>query len=128
MSSLTISRLLRNDFEVKLMRWALVLIFVLFGYVKWFPYQAQALIPLLENSPILGWMHPVFGIQGASYALGTAELLIGLGLIIGAWLPKVSVIASLGSVVTYLTTITLIFSTPSAWEAFPPWAVIPGFC
>ena len=34
-------------------------------------------------------MHPVFGIQGASYALGMAELLIGVGLIIGAWLPRV---------------------------------------
>ena len=45
MSPLMISRLLCNDFEVKIMRWALVLIFVLFGYAKWFPYEAQALIP-----------------------------------------------------------------------------------
>lgn len=117
MNPCTLSRLLSNDFEIRLMRWTLVLIFAIFGYSKWFAYEAEGLIPLLGNSPLLSWMHSVFGIQGASYALGVAEWAIGLGLIVGAWFPRVSLWASAGSAITYLTTLTLILTTPDAWEA-----------
>lgn len=110
-------KLLDTPFEIAFLRWSMVLIFVLFGYAKWFEYEAQALIPLLSHSPILSWMHVAFGVQGASYALGVAEWTIGLGLIAGAWLPRVSVLASAGSAITFLTTLTLVFSTPGAWEA-----------
>lgn len=108
---------LRKDHDIAFMRWTLVLIFALFGYTKWFPYEAQALLPLVGNSPLFAWMYPAFGIQGASYALGVAEWAIGLGLILGAWMPRVGVIAAAASCVTYLTTLTLIFTTPNNWEA-----------
>jgi len=112
-----LKRLLTGDLDIQIMRWVLVLIFAIFGYSKWFPYEAEALVPLIGNSPLLSWMHPAFGIQGASYALGVAEWSIALGLIIGAWLPRVSVVAAAASCVTYLTTLTLIFTSPNAWEA-----------
>jgi len=117
MISPALKHLLASDLDIRIMRWVLVLIFAIFGYSKWFPYEAEALIPLVGNSPLLSWMHQLFGIQGASYALGVAEWAIGFGLIIGAWLPRVSVVAAAASCVTYLTTLTLIFTTPNAWEA-----------
>lgn len=117
MLSIVNSRWIHTHFEVELMRWALILIFLLFGYTKWFPYEAQGLIPIISNSPLLSWMHTLFGIQGASYALGVAEWSIGLGLILGIWWPRISLAAALGSAITYLTTTTLIISTPDAWEA-----------
>ncbi|QHD08037.1 YkgB family protein [Pseudomonas sp. R76] len=107
----------QGNFEYAFMRWSLVLIFFLFGYSKWFAYEANALIPIISNSPLMSWMHPAFGIQGASYFLGTAEWMIGIGLALGAWMPRVSVAASMGSVLTYLTTLTLIITTPDGWEA-----------
>ncbi|MEE1924182.1 DUF417 family protein [Pseudomonas sp. 148P] len=117
MLSPALKQLLTSDLEVRIMRWVLVLIFAIFGYSKWFPYEAQGLLPLIGNSPLLSWMHQLFGIQGASYALGVAEWAIALGLAIGAWLPRVSVVAAAASCLTYLTTLTLIFSSPNAWEA-----------
>lgn len=117
MHAITHSRWIHTNFEVELMRWALILIFLLFGYTKWFPYEAQGLIPLLSNSPLLSWMHTLFGIQGASYALGIAEWGIGFGLILGIWSPRITLVAALGSAITYLATITLIISTPGGWEA-----------
>lgn len=111
------SRFLCQPFEVEFMRWALVFIFLMFGYTKWFDYEAQALIPLISNSPLLSWMYGVFGTQGASYALGAAEWAIGLGLAIGAWSPRIGLIAAAGSFLTYLTTASLLFTTPGGWEA-----------
>ncbi|MGV8861514.1 MAG: YkgB family protein [Pseudomonas sp.] len=117
MHGCTLNRLCHSTIDVQLMRWTLVLIFALFGYTKWFPYEAQSLIPLMSNSPLFSWLYPAFGVQGASYALGVAEWAIGLGLVVGAWIPRVSVIAAAASVVTFLTTLTLIMSTPGGWEA-----------
>lgn len=111
------NRFLNRPFEVEFMRWALVLIFFMFGYAKWFAYEAHSLIPLISNSPLLSWMHGVFGIQGASNALGVAEWSIGLGLAIGAWSSRVTLLAAAGSCATFLTTVSLILTTPGGWEA-----------
>ncbi|PBM99985.1 YkgB family protein [Pseudomonas aeruginosa] len=116
-SSSMFSRFLRQPFEVEFMRWVLVLIFFMFGYTKWFDYEAQALIPLIGNSPLLSWMYGVFGTHGASYALGAAEWTIGLGLAVGAWSPRIALVAAAGSCVTYLTTASLLLTTPDGWEA-----------
>ncbi|HCF4517023.1 YkgB family protein [Pseudomonas aeruginosa] len=126
-----LSIFLRKPVEIELMRWILVFIFFMFGYTKWFDYEAQALVPLISNSPLLSWMYAVFGIQGASYALGAAEWTIGAGLIIGAWLPRISLFAATGSCLTYLTTASLILTTPGGWESsaggFPAMAGATSF-
>lgn len=106
----------RSSFDIQLVRWSLIVIFIGFGYTKWFDYEAQALIPLIGNSPLLSWLHTAFGIQGASYALGVAEWAIGAALLIGIWSPTWAVAAAFGSALTYLTTLTLILTTPGAWE------------
>jgi uncharacterized membrane protein YkgB len=71
------SGLLKKDLDYKLVRWSMVIIFLFFGYQKWFSYEAHTLIPFIGNGPLLSWMYPVFGIQGASWLLGVAEWLFG---------------------------------------------------
>ncbi|MCY1390268.1 Inner membrane protein YkgB [compost metagenome] len=116
LTSLT-QRFIRSSLDIHLLRGSLILIFLLFGYSKWFEYEAQGLLPLLSHSVLLGWMHSVFGISGASYALGVAEWAIGACLVIGIWRPHWAIAGALGSVITYLTTLTLIVSTPGGWES-----------
>ena len=67
------SRLFKGDFDLHLVRGSMVLIFVMFGYQKWFEYEAQGLIPFINNGPLTFWMYPVFGLHGASYFLGVSE-------------------------------------------------------
>lgn len=112
-----VKTLTRSSLDIQLLRVSLILIFFGFGYTKWFDYEAHALIPLIGNSPLLSWLHAVFGIHGASYALGVAEWAIGAALLMGIGQPHVGVIGALGSMITYLATLTLILSTPGAWEA-----------
>jgi len=126
-----LNRFVRSSLDIHLVRLSLILIFIGFGYTKWFAYEAQALIPLIGNSPLLSWMHSAFGIRGASYALGVAEWAIGAALLIGFWLPRWAVAGALGSAITYLTTLTLILTTPGAWESsaggFPAMAGATSF-
>jgi uncharacterized membrane protein YkgB len=57
--------LLREDLDYHVMRASVVVLFLFFGYQKWFDYEAQVLIPYISNGPLLFWMYPMFGIRGA---------------------------------------------------------------
>ena len=56
--------LLRNDLDCHVVRASMVQIFLMFGYQKWFEYQAKDVIPFISNGPRMFWTYPVFGIRG----------------------------------------------------------------
>jgi hypothetical protein len=62
--------ILKEDLDYHLIRASMIIIFVLFGYQKWFDYEAQTLIPFISNGPLISWMYPVFGVRGASWFFG----------------------------------------------------------
>ena len=72
-----ISWLIRKDLEYHLLRASMVIIFLFFGYQKWFEYEARVLLPYIGNGPLIFWLYPAFGIRGASWFLGVAEWLVG---------------------------------------------------
>jgi uncharacterized membrane protein YkgB len=111
------SRLLKGDLDYHLVRASMVLIFLLFGYQKWFDYEAQGLIPFIKNGPLTFWMYPVFGIQGASWFLGVSEWLTAALLIWGFWNKKAGILGALLSVATFITTVTIIPFMPDGWAA-----------
>jgi uncharacterized membrane protein YkgB len=41
--------LLKEDLDYHLIRASMVIIFLFFGYQKWFEYEAQVLIPYISN-------------------------------------------------------------------------------
>ena len=59
--------ILSEDLDYHLIRASMVIIFLFFGYQKWFQYEADALIPYISHGPLIFWMYPVFGIRGATY-------------------------------------------------------------
>jgi Protein of unknown function, DUF417 len=69
--------LLTKDLDYHLIRASMVLIFLAFGYQKWFAYEAQVLIPFISNGPLIFWLYPVFGVRGASWFLGVSECTFG---------------------------------------------------
>jgi hypothetical protein len=66
------SGILKEDLDYHLIRASMVIIFLFFGYQKWFEYEAQVLIPYISNGPLIfdvsGFRHPgsqlVFGMFG----------------------------------------------------------------
>ena len=94
----------------------MVLIFVLFGYQKWFEYEAQTLIPFIRNGPLTSWMYPVFGLHGASHFLGTSEWLTAALLAWGFWSPRAGVLGAALSVATFVTTVSIIPFMPAGWD------------
>ena len=47
--------ILKDDLDYHLVRAAMVIIFLFFGYQKWWEYEAQVLIPYISNGPLIFW-------------------------------------------------------------------------
>ena len=114
-SILTKLGLLKGDLDYDLVRASMVIIFLFFGYQKWFEYEAQALIPYISNGPLIFWMYPVFGIRGATYFLGVAEWLFGGLLFLGFWNKNLGILGALGSCFSFIATVTIIPFMPDGW-------------
>ena len=95
----------------------MVIIFLFFGYQKWFEYEAQALVPFISNGPLISWMYPAFGVRGASWLLGISEWLFGAFLFLGFWNKKLGILGAAGSCATFITTLTIIPFMPDGWAA-----------
>jgi uncharacterized membrane protein YkgB len=109
--------ILKEDLDYHLIRASMVIIFLFFGYQKWFEYEAQVLIPYISNGPLIFWMYPVFGIRGASRFLGISEWLFGTLLFLGFWNKKLGILGTIGSSVTFIMTVTIIPFMANGWAA-----------
>ncbi|MCY1519884.1 hypothetical protein D9M68_546480 [compost metagenome] len=108
---------------------ALAIIYFWFGGMKFTHYEAQGLVPLVSNSPLLGWVYELFSVDLFSSLLGVLEISIG-ALIAGRLLsPKLSLIGGALSAGLFFTTLSFMFSTPGVIEpglGFPAITVAPG--
>ncbi len=110
------SHLVKSDFDHRLIRASMVIIFLLFGYQKWFEYEAQVLIPYISNGPLISWMYPAFGIRGASFFLGVTEWTFCVLLFWGFWNRQAGILGALGSCATFVGTVTIIPFMPNGWD------------
>lgn len=108
---------------------ALAIIYFWFGGMKFTHYEAEGLVPLVSNSPLLGWVYSIFSVDMFSSLLGILEISIGT-LIAGRMLsPKLSVVGGTLSAGLFFTTLSFMFSTPGVIEpslGFPAISVAPG--
>jgi len=109
--------ILKEDLDYNVVRASMVIIFLFFGYQKWFDYEAQALIPYISNGPLISWMYPVFGTRGACWFLGVSEWAFGLLLFLGFWNKKLGILGAIGSCFSFIATITIIPFMPNGWAA-----------
>jgi len=116
MNALSRSGLLKDDLDYLLIRASMVIVFLLFGYQKWFEYEAKVLIPYISNGPLISWMYPAFGIRGGSWFLGAMEWLICSLLFWGFWNKQVGILGAIGSCITYVATVTIIPFMPNGWD------------
>jgi len=109
------TNLFSGDLTSHLVRACMVLTFIIFGYQKWFSFEAHQITPFISHSPLVFWTIPAFGVRGASFFLGTTEWTFGTLIFLGFWNRKLGILGALGSIVTFLGTVTIIPFFPNAW-------------
>jgi uncharacterized membrane protein YkgB len=115
-----------RDLDYHLIRASMVLIFLAFGYQKWFAYEAQVLIPYISHGPLIFWLYPVFGIRGASWFLGVSEWLFGALLFLGFWNKRLGILGAIGSTATFVGTVTIIPFMPNGWDPVAGFPAMAG--
>jgi uncharacterized membrane protein YkgB len=109
--------LLREDAEYHALRASMVIIFFFFGYQKWFAYEVDRLIPFISNGPLIFWLYPLLGTRGATLFLGVSEWTFGTLLFLGFWNKRLGILGALGSIATFVGTVTIIPFMPEGWDA-----------
>lgn len=100
------------------LRYGLVFLLVAIGIMKFFEFEAIAIRPLVEHSPLMSWMSDAFGLRGASALIGVSELIVGGMMLTRRWFPRVSGYGSLAAAGTFLVTLSFLVTTPNAPTGF----------
>jgi len=107
---------LTEDLDYHLLRASMVIMYFFFGYQKWWPYEAERLVPFISNGPLIWWLYPVFGHQVATWFLGMSEWTFGGLLLAGFWDKRLGILGAAGSTATFIATVTIIPFMPDGWD------------
>ena len=106
----------KGDFDYHFIRASMVILFLFFGYAKWFKYDVPGLEPFITHGPLIFWLYPLLGPQGATWFLGVTEWTICSLLFLGFWDKRLGVLGAAGATVTFIGTVTIIPFFPNVWE------------
>jgi uncharacterized membrane protein YkgB len=120
------SGLLESDLDTHIVRASMVIMFFFFGYQKWWAYEAERLVPFISNGPLIRWLYPVFGHQGASWFLGVSEWTFGSLLLAGFWDKRLGLLGAAGSTGTFIATVTIIPFMPEGWDPVAGFPAMTG--
>jgi uncharacterized membrane protein YkgB len=95
-------------------RYGLVAVLLLIGVLKFTPEEAAGIQPLVAHSPLLSWMYGLLSVQEVSNLIGAIEIATAALMALRTLSPKASFVGSSAAVLTFVLTISFLFSTPGA--------------
>ena len=110
---------------INVSRYGLVLTLLLIGALKFTASEAQGIQPLVANSPLMFWLYRIFSVQGVSNLIGVIEIVVALLIASRLFSARLSLVGSLGGIITFSLTTSFLFSTPGALH-FSHWFPVLG--
>jgi len=93
---------------------AMVLLWI--GGMKFYEFEAKAIVGLVETSPFMSWLYTVFSVQGASNVIGGFDILFAVLLGVGILLnnKKLIIVSGLACLSVFLMTQTFLITATGA--------------
>ena len=104
-----------------ILRYGMVALLLMWGAAKFTAAEASAIRTLIEHSPLLSWMYPLFGVQVTSDLFGVFEVGVGVLIATRRWFPRVSGYASLVASSMFVVTLSFLVTTPDVFQPSSPW-------
>jgi len=92
------------------------LILLWIGIFKFTPTEAAAIKPLVENHFLTFFVYDIMSVQAVSNTIGIIEIIIALLLIFSVKFALLRKYAGIGMTVTFLITLSYLFTTPGVWK------------
>ena len=112
-------------------RWGIVMLLLWIGTFKFSAFEAEAIRPLVENSPFMGWLYAVLSERAVSIVIGSGEIVVALAIASRRWYPTVSFYGSVAAAGIFLVTLSFFVTTPGTLATVPgyplPVPAGPGF-
>ncbi|WFB67591.1 DUF417 family protein [Chryseobacterium sp. WX] len=108
------NQLTRIGYYISLFGAALILLWI--GIFKFTPTEAAAIKPLVENHFLTFFVYKIISVQTVSNLIGAIEIIIALLLIFSAKFAVLKKYAGIGMIVTFLVTLSYLFTTPGIWK------------
>ena len=125
---------------IKLIRVAILIIFVWIGGLKYYHYEADGIVPFVANSPFMSFFYdkqaPEYkeykNAEGAyvvknrewheangtyTFALGLGALICTIGILVflGIFFPRIGIVGDLLAIVMTIGTLSFLITTPEVW-------------
>ena len=97
-------------------RYSLVLILFWIGIQKFTVAEAEGIKLLIMHSPLMFWMYSFLSVRAASSVIGVVEISVALLMALRPISPKASFFGSVGAIITFLTTVSFLFTTPGVLD------------
>ena len=97
-------------------RYGLVVTLLLIGILKFTSAEAQGIQALVADSPLMFWLYHIFSLQVVSNLIGTTEIIVAVLIALRPVSARLSFAGSLGAVITFLLTVSFLFSTPGTFQ------------
>ncbi|KMQ60056.1 membrane protein [Chryseobacterium angstadtii] len=110
----TESKIYQSGYYISLFGAALILLWI--GIFKFTPTEAAAIKPLVENHFLTFFVYKIVSTQVVSNAIGVIEIIIALLLIFSVKFASLRKYAGIGMVITFVVTLSYLFTTPGIWN------------
>ena len=97
-------------------RYSLVLILFWIGIQKFTLAEAEGIRPLITHSPFMSWMYSVLSVRAVSDVIGMVEISVAVLMALRPVSPKASFLGSVGAIITFLITVSFLFTTPGVLD------------
>ncbi len=77
-----------------LVRYGLVVVIAWIGALKYTPYEAAAIQPLVAHSPVFSWVYGAVSVRGFAAVLGTLEIIAAVLIALRPLAPRISAVAA----------------------------------
>jgi reactive chlorine resistance protein C len=109
----------RNNYQtlgytVAVLGVAIVLLWI--GIFKFTPTEARAIEGLVKNSFLVSWLYKITSVQGVSNIIGSIEIVAAVCLLLSFFWKKAGVLGGILSVITFLVTLSFLFTTPGIFS------------
>lgn len=104
----------KTGYTVSVLGVAIILLWI--GVFKFTSTEARAIEGLVKNSFLISWLYKITGLQGVSNLIGVIEILAAIALLLHFYWKKAGMVAAALTILTFLCTLSFLFTTPEMFR------------